>query len=336
MAEITAAMVKELREKTDAPMMECKKALTEADGDIAQGRGDPARQARQQGEQGGLARDRRRRGRHHVAPTASWGRWSKSTARPTSSPRTTISSRSPRRWRELVAEQQPGRRRRAVGACARRRAGRAVRTALVGKIGENMSIRRFERCRPTGRHRQLRARRRQDRRAGGPRRRRRDARQGPRDAHRRRTSRVALSRDEVPAELIDKERDRSPSAEGGRVRQAGRASSPRWSKARCRNSSRRSRCSASRSSRTTSRPSSSCSSRERREVDALRALRGGRGHREEAERLRGRGRGAGAPQAPSTADGRSVAIGDCRRSERRRRTTTGRTGASCSSCRAKP
>ena len=33
MAEITAAMVKELREKTDAPMMECKKALTEAGGD---------------------------------------------------------------------------------------------------------------------------------------------------------------------------------------------------------------------------------------------------------------------------------------------------------------
>lgn len=34
MAAITAAMVKELREKTDAPMMECKKALTEADGDL--------------------------------------------------------------------------------------------------------------------------------------------------------------------------------------------------------------------------------------------------------------------------------------------------------------
>ena len=34
MAQITAAMVKELREKTDLPMMECKKALTEADGDI--------------------------------------------------------------------------------------------------------------------------------------------------------------------------------------------------------------------------------------------------------------------------------------------------------------
>jgi elongation factor Ts len=34
MAEITAGMVKELREKTDAPMMECKKALTEAAGDM--------------------------------------------------------------------------------------------------------------------------------------------------------------------------------------------------------------------------------------------------------------------------------------------------------------
>ena len=35
MAEITAGMVKELREKTDAPMMECKKALTEAAGDMS-------------------------------------------------------------------------------------------------------------------------------------------------------------------------------------------------------------------------------------------------------------------------------------------------------------
>ena len=34
MADITAAMVKELREKTDAPMMECKRALTEAAGDM--------------------------------------------------------------------------------------------------------------------------------------------------------------------------------------------------------------------------------------------------------------------------------------------------------------
>ena len=35
MAAITAGMVAELRAKTDAPMMECKKALTEAEGDMA-------------------------------------------------------------------------------------------------------------------------------------------------------------------------------------------------------------------------------------------------------------------------------------------------------------
>ena len=36
MAEITAALVKDLRERTGAGMMECKKALVEAKGDIAE------------------------------------------------------------------------------------------------------------------------------------------------------------------------------------------------------------------------------------------------------------------------------------------------------------
>lgn len=36
MSEISAALVKELREKTNAGMMDCKKALTEAGGDLAQ------------------------------------------------------------------------------------------------------------------------------------------------------------------------------------------------------------------------------------------------------------------------------------------------------------
>jgi elongation factor Ts len=34
MAEITAALVKELREKTGAGMMDCKKALAETNGDL--------------------------------------------------------------------------------------------------------------------------------------------------------------------------------------------------------------------------------------------------------------------------------------------------------------
>ena len=33
MAEITAALVRQLREETGLPMMECKQALTEAGGD---------------------------------------------------------------------------------------------------------------------------------------------------------------------------------------------------------------------------------------------------------------------------------------------------------------
>ena len=36
MADITAQMVKELRERSGAGMMECKKALVEANGDIAE------------------------------------------------------------------------------------------------------------------------------------------------------------------------------------------------------------------------------------------------------------------------------------------------------------
>src|ERR1700744_2692118 len=36
MAEITASLVKELRERTGAGMMECKSALTEAKGDLAE------------------------------------------------------------------------------------------------------------------------------------------------------------------------------------------------------------------------------------------------------------------------------------------------------------
>src|ERR1700744_2030131 len=36
MAEISAQLVKQLREKTGAGMMECKKALVEANGDIAE------------------------------------------------------------------------------------------------------------------------------------------------------------------------------------------------------------------------------------------------------------------------------------------------------------
>ena len=67
MAQITAKMVKELRESTGAGMMECKKALTEAEGDF-----DKAVDVL------------RTRGLAAAAKKA--GRATRSTARPTSSP----------------------------------------------------------------------------------------------------------------------------------------------------------------------------------------------------------------------------------------------------------
>ena len=53
MAEITAALVKELRERTGAGMMECKKALVEANGDLAEGGSRPAQARHRVGRQEG-------------------------------------------------------------------------------------------------------------------------------------------------------------------------------------------------------------------------------------------------------------------------------------------
>ena len=150
-----------------------------------QGRGDPARQARQQGRQGRVAHHRRRRGRR-VASTARPARWSRSTARPTSSPRTTTSSPSPRPRPTLVAENNPADVA-ALSALPLRQDGfgptlEDVRKGLIGKIGENMSIRRFKRYAGGGKLAQLPARH-AHRRAGRVRRRRRRG-QGRGDAHR--------------------------------------------------------------------------------------------------------------------------------------------------------
>jgi len=110
MAEITASMVKELREKTDAPMMECKKALTEAAGDLVKAEeilrvklGNKASKAsaRVTAEVwlGCISR-----------PTASSARSSRSIAKPTSSPKNDDFLASPRTSRKLVANEKSGRR----------------------------------------------------------------------------------------------------------------------------------------------------------------------------------------------------------------------------------
>jgi elongation factor Ts len=94
--EITASLVKELRERSGAGMMECKKALTENAATST-----PRRVAAQvgpgQGRQEGQPRRRRRP--HRAGPGCRQGAcWSRSTPKPTSSPRTPTSSASPTPW----------------------------------------------------------------------------------------------------------------------------------------------------------------------------------------------------------------------------------------------
>ena len=92
MANITAQMVKELREKTGAGMMDCKAALTETNGDMEARSRLAAQEGPVQGRQEGRPRRRRRSDRRHGAGHQG-RRWSKSIRRPISS-RATICSRA--------------------------------------------------------------------------------------------------------------------------------------------------------------------------------------------------------------------------------------------------
>ena len=151
MAEITASMVKELRERTDAPMMECKKALTEAGGDMAKAEeilrvklGNKASKAASRiAAEGVVGVDVGTDGKlatmvevncetDFVAKNEDFLAFARDLAR-------------------LVAGKSPA----DVVALSSLPLGEgtveATRTALVGRIGENMSIRRFARMEAKGR-----------------------------------------------------------------------------------------------------------------------------------------------------------------------------------------
>lgn len=143
MAAITASMVAELRAKTDAPMMECKKALTEADGDMARAEellrvklGNKASKAASRVTAEGIVTAHVEGGvgalvelnceTDFVAKNDDFLAFGKTIA-------------------ELVAKTNPADVA-ALGAQALESSTvDAVRLALVGKIGENLSIRRFVR-----------------------------------------------------------------------------------------------------------------------------------------------------------------------------------------------
>ncbi|MEI2418326.1 translation elongation factor Ts [Orrella sp. JC864] len=145
MAEITAAMVKELREKTDAPMMECKKALTEAEGDLARAEellrvklGNKASKAAARVTAEGLVG-------LFISADAKQGAVIEVNCETDFVAKNDDFVAFVNKLAELVATQSPA----DVAALSALPLGEGTvettRTALVGKIGENISVRRFER-----------------------------------------------------------------------------------------------------------------------------------------------------------------------------------------------
>ena len=147
MAAITAAMVGELRAKTDAPMMECKKALTEADGNMARAEeilrvklGGKASKASSRvtaegvvaayisGNVGALIEINSET--DFVAKNEDFLAMANLAAR-------------------LVAEHNPADVAALAALPADGKTFDEIRTALIGKIGENMTVRRFQRFETT-------------------------------------------------------------------------------------------------------------------------------------------------------------------------------------------
>ncbi len=206
MAEITASMVKDLREKTDAPMMECKKALTEANGDMA--KAEEILRVKL-GNKAAKASSR-------VAAEGIVATWVSGDGKLASivevNCETDFVAKNPEflamasAAAELVASRNPAD---VAALSALETAGRsleAVRTELVGRIGENMTFRRFARIEAKGRvaqyvHGGAKIGVLVDV-AGGD-----EALAKDLAMHIAASRPVALSRDQVPEELIRKERD---------------------------------------------------------------------------------------------------------------------------------
>jgi elongation factor Ts len=150
MAEITASMVKELREKTDAPMMECKKALGEADGDMAKAEeilrvklGNKASKAAARVAAEGIVAI-------NISADGKLGTMVEVNCETDFVAKNDDFLAFVKNLAQLVADRNP----QDVAALSALPLGEgtvdSVRAALVGKIGENMSIRRFERVQAQG------------------------------------------------------------------------------------------------------------------------------------------------------------------------------------------
>ncbi|MDR3481678.1 MAG: translation elongation factor Ts [Burkholderiaceae bacterium] len=148
MAAITAAMVGELRAKTDAPMMECKKALTEAEGDPVKAEeilrvklGTKASKASSRITAEGVV------AAHIAGGVGALVEVNCETDFVTKNDEFLALAAA---CAKLIAEHNPAD---VAALLALPLDGKTVeeqRAALIGRIGENMSVRRFQRFETTG------------------------------------------------------------------------------------------------------------------------------------------------------------------------------------------
>ena len=153
MAAITASMVAELRAKTDAPMMECKKALTEADGDM--GRAEEILRVKLGNKAGKAAARITAEGVVTASVQGSTGALVEINCETDFVSKNDAFLAFARSCAELVASQAPADVA-ALSALPLVQDGfgptvEDVRKGLIGKIGENMTIRRFRRYAGGGR-----------------------------------------------------------------------------------------------------------------------------------------------------------------------------------------
>ena len=147
MPAITASMVAELRAKTDAPMMECKKALTEADGDMA--RAEEILRVKLGNKAGKAAARITAEGVVAASVTGSTGALIEINCETDFVSKNDSFLAFAKSCAALVSEHNPADVA-ALSALPLSQDGfgptvEDVRKGLIGKIGENMSIRRFKR-----------------------------------------------------------------------------------------------------------------------------------------------------------------------------------------------
>ena len=147
MAAITASMVAELRAKTDAPMMECKKALTEADGDM--GRAEEILRVKLGNKAGKAASRITAEGVVAASVQGSTGALIEVNCETDFVSKNESFLAFVKSCADLVAGQNPADIA-ALSALPLSQDGfgptvEDVRKGLIGKIGENMAVRRFRR-----------------------------------------------------------------------------------------------------------------------------------------------------------------------------------------------